>query len=67
MSVRDYTIKGYEYFGYSINEIEKAAESDKLLREFLLKQKKANKSVLKDKPITLIDYTAPQYRQMMRI
>jgi hypothetical protein len=42
-------IYGYDYFGYSINEVEKWVETDRLLREFILKNKKS-KNKIKEKP-----------------
>ena len=61
MNIRDYKINGYEYFGYGIDEIDKAKEADKRLRDFLLKRKKA-KGNSKEKPRTPIGFK-PQYGQ----
>ena len=49
MGIQDYRIPGYEYFGYGLDEIEKAREADRRLLEFKLKRKK-DKGKTKDKP-----------------
>ena len=45
MNLKNYENYGYEYFGYGIKEVEKWAETDNLLKEFILKRKKSKNNL----------------------